>query len=302
MLVPTKLLDLALLCMLWLLAAAPVDSVSCKYFDDSALKRVVDDATVLANERRQKLLILPIFFFGLANRLRMISSLVPIAERLNKHVLVLWFPSHECNSTFDALFTSTLHNATFVSFPAGGAASLAEVLEIKGNLTNFITEFQRERLSFIVATEPRAFFLQPEDAYYTSDILLFWPVTSVTTADASCADYYNNRRLLYLHLQPSPAVARVMSPYDKEIGRANGDIVGVHIRAFDSAHDWDIVTPALQSIPGDGGLTDGSLCGFDKASPLEAFLPFLVQARAARRQVFLATNSPALKRELHRLV
>ena len=66
------------------------------------------------NYHDQKVLLLPIYVLGLANRLRSISSAYVLAKGLNRKLVVLWYPSSECNSSSTDLFSVEPNDAVNV--------------------------------------------------------------------------------------------------------------------------------------------------------------------------------------------
>lgn len=65
----------------------------------------------------KKIIILPSYVLGLANRLRTISSIAAIAHELNRKLIVIWAPSIECNSEAYELFTLNSEDISILPLP-----------------------------------------------------------------------------------------------------------------------------------------------------------------------------------------
>ena len=53
---------------------------------------------LFTNSQEKKFIVLPVYLLGLANRLRTVSSMYSIAKVTNRHLVVIWVPSEECNA------------------------------------------------------------------------------------------------------------------------------------------------------------------------------------------------------------
>jgi hypothetical protein len=77
-------------------------------FKRSEFASVADTAPawrLISELKQNKVLILPSYALGLANRLRTISSMSVLAKELNRTLIVLWIRSYECNANSADLFS-----------------------------------------------------------------------------------------------------------------------------------------------------------------------------------------------------
>ena len=249
--------------------------------------------------------ILPVNALGLANRLRIISSLytISIAERLK--LIVVWGESSDCLSKFDDLFVGS--PISVISLDEDQSRSAVFENLIRSAVSDIRNDFNMSTKELFLRD-----FVVKED-WQSTQINVVWTRGTHAPADANCGNYLYAKNNFYRQLIPSSAVQALINSAENSwsggAGSSNfgGMVVGVHIRAFDSEHDWAVVSPSLSSSDaaqmrvGGGGDSDVTLQlqaqRFDQTAPLESFVAIMTQIIAQNENVrfFVASNSARAK-------
>lgn len=280
-----------------------------------------------------KYIVLPVHRLGMANRLRIISSIYSISRSTRRKLIVVWNPSFECSAAFGALFMNI---------------STKSIVVVNSNVVESEFETYIKQYSMQVSEQanlsfgsmyPRSFFVSLDDKL-TADVLLLWTLGTHTSDLIDCHGYNANRRLFYDQLAPSPAVARRINTvrqavyedveYDENIDVVNnngqywnGEIVGVHIRAHDVTHDWSAVPPSPMFDPEnntlhskedteDNPISDShneyktaglEALRFDEAAPFQSFIQNMMDIlnHSPSTLFLVSSNSAAARQELIRL-
>ncbi len=236
-----------------------------------------------------KYLIVPIDELGLVNRLRIMSSFYSFAEFIQCEVVFLWKQSIDCPSGFDQLFSFTLNNVKVINFNDDGSDAIRAMVYKKVHEANLS----------ISEVYPRTFHIDTDE--FAGSVTIVWSRGSHAPKTLSCDEYLRLKHQFYLHLIPSETVLSVVNAFRASVDWSQqvGEIVGVHVRAYDAQHDWPMVTPPADWTGYTSDVASAAL-RFDQASPLDGFAALMTELRSARHPVrfFLASNSALAKARL----
>lgn len=263
------------------------------------------------------LVVLPVGVFGLANRLRSMSSTFALMRshcQQKQHrcsLLVMWNTNEHCSAYFTDLFDLKQQEQE----------QLLHVIETNEANDSAFREGLRLAIQHLVLEQKLRGgevalrnFLAPVD-FTAVDLLLLKtlgthaPPLSVT----SCSKYLQLRSQFYALLQPSVDVAAVVQRVQQQFTRSSTDggsgfIIGVHARAFNYDADWPVVVPsysdafaaaASASAPTPQGVDIyAHPRRFDEAAPIWSFEMLMRQVLQLRPDVrfFIASNSPEAAR------
>ena len=174
--------------------------------------------SVFHNVSEKRVLILPVYVLGLANRLRTISSAYALARKLQRKLVVLWFPSSDCNSYSSDLFD--VHNETYCVI-IDCHHTLLDIVDIESVVISYISELMSIRLN-------------------DKELI---PLTST---EMNCNEFDDLRSEFYNNVQPSVVVNEVLRLYTNQIDLTY-TYVGLHARVYSDKYDWPMVPPVLGS-------------------------------------------------------
>jgi len=237
-------------------------------------------------------MILPIHHLGLSNRLRMLASAQQVAVEANRSLYVDWRPSESCNVLISDLFnvhafknTSgfQIYNGTLVTL-----YQLSKDVTAKKTRKEFV--HIPSGLSVLVIRHRGATFDINEILGFDVVILL---VTGFFQAShISCQEYYFRKQSFYRSLELQEGIANEFQALKRKV-LDKSLVVGVHVRLFDSVHDWATIPP-----PSDSTRREALI--FDEAAPLYLFVQAMQQMldRYPRIKFYVASNSKAAKQAL----
>jgi len=246
-------------------------------------------------ELERNSLIVPIHSLGLSNRLRVLASSHQLAVETKKKLFIDWRPSPSCAAEFEDLFElqSPPDALGFELFNRNDSNLLYE-------LAQGVTRRQPRREAIhlpsgglkVAAVRHRGALFDLREVEGADVVVLivsgFFQISHIP-----CKEYYLRKRSFYRSLQLVPPVAQELrSLLAVVMGGPGGPVVGVHVRAFDGAHDWATVPPPPSAPPGAPALT------FEEAAPPAAFARVMDQIleRFPRAKFYLASNSNDVKK------
>ena len=232
---------------------------------------------------------------GLANRLRIMAGMYSISKQANRRLLVLWSPSVECGSSFSDLFEDVAVGVEVLDIaPASHATITKELVDLayKQSMSLqslYLTDFD-VNISYI-------------DTKYNStaaDVILAFTLGTHSPAHACCRDYLFAKSTFYRSLLP---VASIRSTVNAITDRhfSKNVIVGIHVRAFDSDYDWEVVPPDSDSD--DKSINTSEALRFDQVASLTSFVRVIsdISTSIPQAKYFIASNSPLVVEEILRL-
>ena len=253
---------------------------SCSSYHDETI-------TNLKLSHGRQYIILPIDYLGLANRLRIISSIYTISAFSNRILIVIWKQNDDCPVSFQAIFEMNHKNVTVVDWDTSVSSQLRFPIQIQDQI--------EEAASRIGLTYSEIYFqsFRFDTAILVSDITIFW-TRGTHSPYIECQYYLQLKQNFYRELKASDAVFHlVQSMKDKILSSAQSsvdhqyqyDLVGVHIRGHDFNYDWPVVNPIVSTnnsilfAPKDGyganvsaEKAGGTTLRFDQAASLTAFI------------------------------
>jgi len=127
-----------------------------------------------------------------------------LSEQMDRHLVVLWVPNHECGARFEDIFISQLERVTVVDIINFGSNFADDVrLAIKDIV------FQRNLTAkFISLTR---FFVDTIGNPVHEGLLVIWTRGTHTMNNLSCDDYLFSKSYFYRSLQPVEDVAAHMT-------------------------------------------------------------------------------------------
>ena len=298
---------LTLTLQLSLLFAAAVSSTSG---ENSTLKSILDSRALDGHA----IIVLPINLLGLANRLRTISGIYSTLTRLRGlphgrpfKLLVIWKSAVDCPAEFQDLFSLHLDNNVVVERYSDISVSCSNqsfercirsyvdtalhLTPLRRGESNKVELFPQKELleeNFLYSGEEAA----ANTTSPSPTVFIVWTRGGHALKSMHCKDFLFTKSIFYEGLVPLPEISSMITTVKFGNGFLSGrNIVGVHIRAFDTDYDWAVVSPSVESITPAG--THRSV-RFDEASPLEAFVEIMRNIIHAQPTTlfFVASNSP----------
>lgn len=214
----------------------------------------------------EKHIILVLNSFGLANRIRAISSWYGISKLSNRKLIISWEPSIECNVTFTSLFQKVPDNMFVLENPLTNKANGINIEQAINTIKN---EALNNKLSFAILKDReeddedykneeigmfakgfnKKFIISQRLMLNGPDILLTNHNGVVSLAGIPCQLYNNYKTLFYDNIIPIDNVNNMVNHIYKTYFE-HKIMIGVHIRMHDNNIDWAVVPP--------GGLRDSN--------------------------------------------
>jgi hypothetical protein len=246
---------------------------------------------------------------GLCNRLRSFAAAHIVASDLHLPLNLDWQREASCNATFQDLFeVAYAGDKTFAAavsapsvrvFPDTYGRSAADfkrnndteeratrVASIKQNTNEGTWDtvshaFMHVKTAFLRVGELHALATkyiedrQPATIHITSD-------TPNAPEYLTCGEFARRKSLFYRSLQPIAPIRLAVAKVTTALRSRASNVVGVHFRSHDSAHDYAVV-------PGSSGPV---LFGSQEAGPIGAFAQVLkfLQGQQPDTVFFLSTN------------
>jgi hypothetical protein len=191
----------------------------------------------------------------------------------------------------------------------------------------------------------RSFVVDNDDFQWDHvDIHLLWTRGTHVIDSVPCNEYLHLKSVFYRSLIPTKAVSDLMSTvdfkHDQDYNHRNQDahdhrndddndneiVIGIHMRAFDSTYDWEVVNPIQRkaqlvysnitddfnvfvrsSSTSTNGVTDNSSSNpytakrFDQVQSIDVFISFMTSMLAIHptARFFIASNSIQVKVMIH---
>lgn len=265
-----------------LLAVGLLLSIICSLSSSSSIAAEGDGTAV---DKKESFLVLLSTRNGLANRLRNIADNYALALLSKRTLLLSWSPARECNATFRDLFDTSLM-----------ILSQFRVLPMPIDSTEVMRLASDRNLSFSMIDTVSDFFLNDEQQKLLSsdiDVVLstYEGLVSYSRRKVPCALYMTLRSKFLSNLVPLPSIRKTIA----SLRDHNDDfiVIGMHIRVFDEAFDWEIVPPLMNSHEAERfgvGATVGDFLQVIRA---------LLQGEAGHRiRFFVSSNDNAAKETL----
>jgi len=255
-------------------------------------------------------------------------------------LIVVWVSSVECPVLFNEVFDSSLVHVISLEHEVLDAYSpnLDEddrrrsfEFGLRTVMSNIVSKSSnRLRLKEMHLS---SFFVDNDDFHWDLvDLHLLWTRGTHVLDTIDCSDYLELKSSFYRSLIPTKAVADLMSSadfkrdheythlskdvYDDEDETVSVDdemVIGIHIRAFDSSYDWEVVNPIQRTVKlvfnnftkkidvfSPSTTTDDSPCTakrFDQVQSIDVFIAFMnsILTIHPAAKFFIASNSVQLK-------
>ena len=245
-----------------------------------------------------KTLILPVYQFGLANRLRLIVSGVILADRISHRLLVDWQPSLGCNVSLSDLIDADMMADYFGVFDSEeGTSFILQQLYAESNKDVYETQVKFTNSShLLVASVGMEITVdeEAEDFLFRAQTTVLKSNSMFLPANMSCEAFYLEKADVYSALLDSvvPSIKDAASSVLSSLPAGRSPLVGVHLRAFDAEHDWNVIPPQPPSSPSAQDWAD--------VSPTSLFTSTIKAMHASNPSTcFLAfSNSRSAKKEL----
>lgn len=179
-----------------------------------------------------------------------------------------------------------------------------------------------------VFRKPPAFDIQLRDWQHPADIMVVWTLTTHQFSDTDTdseeegprSHNVQRRDAFFRFLVPSPAVNTLLDKYRVKFEGTRGEhLVGVHLRAFHSFYDWNMVTPVVRTHQWGRAMPDISSCSedilaeynqrddqqsvalrFDESASMEDFVATMRKLIAKNATILLISNSNEMKHAILR--
>lgn len=210
----------------------------------SSTLSVFPDQHVLPIDVNQKYLLVNFQKLGLANRLRSLADWYSVARLVDRHMIISWKPTLDCNIKFEELFESIPPHLTVLGQP----------LPYDGDETLSFVDDSMNKLNVSVFTIYGAM----ENILWTEDSGSFrlsadfgkLPHTLVSTSydgiiafeEAPCQHYVLKHSETLQMLKPRKQYLEVVDGLLNQYF-SNQVMVAIHIRVHDPVQDWEVVPP-----------------------------------------------------------
>ncbi|GMH83402.1 hypothetical protein TrVE_jg1031 [Triparma verrucosa] len=213
------------------------------------------------NQTDRPTLILPIYQFGLANRLRQLAAGVILAQELGRDLKVDWRSSEGCGSEIDALFVTSSLRPLFSKFDSPTGTD--EILEALFSPNAIFSSSSNPRTKVIEVNSTTTFvshvgmFINTDER---DNSYLFKAPTVVLKINSAffpkmlpCSDFFARKSLVYKSLVSAiqPDLAQMISGVRSSLPPTS-KVIGVHVRATDPRHDWPVVAPQYGLVNASG--------------------------------------------------
>lgn len=212
---------------------------------------------------------IPICWLGLANRLRMLTGVLMIAQRYNMHVVAAWHRDGACNASFHSILSTTGDLSDLLTVIDVASPCIPDN-EYQGALVSIGRDYLEPNGASWLFYSPSRFLVDP-DHFYGHNVVFFFTRTVHAFTDSSCDDYLALKRWFYSCLEPGPVVRPLLqhleSSHSKFMTSVATDTIsiGVHLRIFEESFDWAMVAPRHEATEADLPISSG---GNGEKSPL----------------------------------
>eukprot|EP01036_Dinobryon_divergens_P029622 gene29622-38745_t len=244
------------------------------------LETVLQDQ--LSRNVQVKVLVLPVDALGLANRLRIISSLYSIASVERQVLIVIWIPSEDCRINFSAIFSKFLHNNVIVISPP---TNLPRQPGMEAVIANSLSNFSSSNSLSYGVLYIRKFIV--DISLLERRVTLVYTRGSHSPSSLTCQEHLYTKSMFYQGLRLALPVEDIVNEVKFNYFAGSHYLFGVHVRAFDASYDCIF-------IKGSGVIIAER---FDEASPLWSFITAMegiIQLLPTAR-FFVCSNSYAVK-------
>ena len=190
--------------------------------------------------------ILQLKVLGLANRLRTLAGVYSIARGNGGVLFAIWHKNDHCPAAFHELFTSTVHDSLII-LSVDDSQIRDFYITFNAVLQKFLEEHQLS-MERVVETQFQVDYFPHNSA---RNITLFITAGSHAPADLSCSAFLHRKSLFYRGLVPVQPVKTLVDSIIYSKFLVGGQVVGIHMRAYDSDHDWPMVVPHVAAISRD---------------------------------------------------
>jgi hypothetical protein len=189
----------------------------------------------------ERYLVLQVERLGMANRLRVVADWYHLAQISNRHLLLSWVPSIDCNISFPELFVDGPPQFSVLAtpLPAGArAAHLASAMAADSHLS-----FAQVLVAGQPSTDATDFFLNsPTDRALIFDTALNVLFTnydgSITLPETPCQAHFTMRSLFYSSLVPVPEVQSMLNDVLEYFRNRSRSLFGPVCLTIAQSHDW----------------------------------------------------------------
>lgn len=234
---------------------------------------------------------------GLANRLRIMAGMYSIAQQTNRNLLVVWSPSAECGSPFSNLFEGLAFGVEVVDIDTTPHAVIANELGVLAGRRNISMSSQHLTGFDVDVTNMK----KSKDDRDQSAILVFTLGTH-SPGLVTCREYLSVKSAFYRSLVPV-ATVKVMVKDITERHFAGSIVVGVHIRAYGTAYDWEVVPPERLHHATMANESSSAALRFDQVGSIADFVRAMsdIAVRIPSVMFFVASNNPLVNDEIRSL-
>ncbi|KAJ1460603.1 hypothetical protein M885DRAFT_509668 [Pelagophyceae sp. CCMP2097] len=212
-------------------------------------------------------LIASIHRLGLANRLRALASASALAVDSDMELYVDWRPSSGCNATLEDLFN--VEELPFQIYK-GSKQLVTNLLEATVDATRHRAHAWTARGRSVTVIRSHGVRLDALEQWPRVAVLLD-PRGQFAVFGVPCQEFYSRKRRFYASLKRAAAesVRRGLGAiWARGLLGGPGLVVGMHVRAYDAAHDWPAVAPQARGEAGEGQAPQAAVT-WDVASPVE---------------------------------
>lgn len=234
---------------------------------------------------------IPICWLGLANRLRILTGVLSVAQRYNMRVVAAWHRDGACNASFHSILSLTDTLADVLTIIDVASPCIADG-EYREALLTIGREYLEPNGASWLFYSPTRFSVDP--THFNGENVVFMFTRSVHAfSDSSCEDYLAFKRWFYSRLEPGPAVKPLLQQLESSHSKfmtpakPNAILVGIHLRLFDASFDWAMVAPTYYATGSDAVNAQGEDV---RTSSSEALSQQLKKANTFDREVFDLTT------------
>ena len=180
---------------------------------------------------------------GLANRLRIISSLYSIASVERQVLIVIWIPSEDCRINFSAIFSKFLHNNVIVISPP---TNLPRQPGMEAVIANSLSNFSSSNSLSYGVLYIRKFIV--DISLLERRVTLVYTRGSHSPSSLTCQEHLYTKSMFYQGLRLALPVEDIVNEVKFNYFAGSHYLFGVHVRAFDASYDWSVITPSSDSL------------------------------------------------------
>lgn len=205
---------------------------------------------------------IPICWLGLANRLRMLTGVLTIAQRYNMHVVAAWHRDGACNASFHSVLSISGDLRDMMTVIDVASPCIPDS-EYRGALLSMGRDYLEPNGASWLFYSPSRFLVDP-DHFHGHNVVFMLTRTVHAFTDSSCEDYLALKRWFYSCLEPGPSVRPLLQQLESSHAHfmtpaPTGTIsIGVHLRIFEESFDWAMVAPRHEATKAEVTISSGA--------------------------------------------